>query len=401
MKSILSLYRIGPGPSSSHTMGPKSAAVILLDRYPEAKSFRVELYGSLARTGKGHLTDKVLADTLGSNADIHWLPEKQLPEHPNGLILYAYDAAGKELGFWKGYSTGGGSIKEEGKNSSEPEVYVQNFFSDYIKQAENEGCSLQEIVYRTEGKTIKEHLSKVWQVMENSILRGLKTEGVLPGGLRLERKAKSFYKKARRNNPVFQRTGLSASFALAVAEENACGETVVTAPTCGSAGVLPAVLYYLKDFFKLELEDIQDGLAVAAVVGNVVRSNASISGAAVGCQGEVGTACAMASAAACGLMGGSLLQIEYAAEMGMEHHLGLTCDPLQGLVQIPCIERNAVAAMRAMDCADFALLSDGRHRISFDSVVEVMLETGNDLSSNYKETSLGGLARLGLYNRRI
>ena len=401
MKSIYSLYRIGPGPSSSHTMGPKNAALQLRKRYPRADSFSVDLYGSLARTGKGHLTDAVLRDTLGKGTSINWFPEQQLPEHPNGLVIHAYNASGKELGFWKGYSTGGGAVHEEAKPETEPEVYEQNKFADYITYAEEIGGNLWDIVRSAEGAGIEDFLFGVWQAMESSVEGGLRKEGILPGGLRLARKAKSFYKKARRNNPVFQRTGLLASYALSVAEENAAGGTVVTAPTCGSAGVLPSVLYYVKDFFALDKEDIFTGLATAAVVGNVVRTNASISGAAVGCQGEVGTACAMASAAACQLMGGSLAQIEYVAEMGMEHHLGLTCDPLEGLVQIPCIARNAVAAMRALDCADFSLLSDGRHRISFDSVVEVMNETGRDLSSNYKETSLGGLARLGLYNRRI
>ncbi|MFP4364426.1 MAG: L-serine ammonia-lyase [Spirochaetia bacterium] len=401
MKSIKSLYRIGAGPSSSHTIGPQRAAKRVLQRFPDSASFHVTLYGSLAATGKGHMTDQAIIRVLGENTEFSWHPEQQLPEHPNGLEITAYSAGGKKLGTWRGYSIGGGAVQEEGSPVDEKNIYPFKDFTTLCAAAKEKSLTLPSFVDEFEKEGIDEHLANVWNVMQSAIKRGLKSEGVLPGGLKLQRKAKSFFAKTKRNSDVFQRTGLLSSYALAVSEENAAGGEVVTAPTCGAAGVLPAVLKYLQSFFSLEDEDIISALKVAGIIGNVVRQNASISGALVGCQGEVGTACAMAAGAACHLMGGSTDQIEYAAEMGMEHHLGLTCDPVQGLVQIPCIERNAVAATRAVDCADYSLLSDGYHRVSFDDVVEVMKETGVNLNSNYKETSLGGLARLSFENRRF
>ena len=394
MKSIKELYRIGIGPSSSHTMGPVSAAEKFKEKTNDAVLYRVTLYGSLAATGKGHQTDKVLVETLAPiNTEIVWKPDDYLPEHPNGMLFESISEKGDVLLSSKIYSTGGGAIKEEGKESETQNVYKLGTIEEIINWIEKKGLRLWHYVKESEDDTVYDYLATVWDVMKNSINRGLHSEGVLPGEINLGRKSRSFYLKSKRNSAAFQRTGLLASYALAVAEENAGGGKIATAPTCGSAGVLPSVLLYLQGVHEFSDEEILNGLATAGIFGNVVKTNASISGAMVGCQGEIGTACAMAAAAGAYLMGGTPYQIEYAAEMGMEHHLGLTCDPVKGLVQIPCIERCAIGAMRAMDCADFALLSDGRHRITFDEVVKTMAQTGHDMRRQYKETSEGGLAK--------
>lgn len=397
MKSIKELYRIGTGPSSSHTMGPRKAAEMFLTRHPEAASFKVTLYGSLAATGKGHMTDVAIIDTLEPTApvDLIWQPKIFLPFHPNGMNFIALDADGNELENWTVYSVGGGALAEDNKQASieSPEVYGMNSMTEILDWCEHTGKSYWEYVKKCEDPDIWDYLREVWNTMKESVQRGLEQEGVLPGPLNLRRKASTYYIRATGYKASLQSRGLVFAYALAVSEENASGGKIVTAPTCGSCGVMPAVLYHLaksRDFSEMR---ILRALATAGLIGNIVKQNASISGAEVGCQGEVGVACAMASAAANQLFGGSPAQIEYAAEMGLEHHLGMTCDPVCGLVQIPCIERNAYAAARALDANLYSSFTDGIHRVSFDKVIQVMKQTGHDLPSLYKETSEGGLAK--------
>lgn len=397
MKSIKELYRIGTGPSSSHTMGPRKAAEMFLTRHPEAASFKVTLYGSLAATGKGHMTDVAIIDTLEPTApvDLIWQPKIFLPFHPNGMNFIALDADGNELENWTVYSVGGGALAEDNKQASieSPEVYGMNSMTEILDWCEHTGKSYWEYVKECEDPDIWDYLREVWNTMKESVQRGLEQEGVLPGPLNLRRKASTYYIRATGYKASLQSRGLVFAYALAVSEENASGGKIVTAPTCGSCGVMPAVLYHLaksRDFSEMR---ILRALATAGLIGNIVKQNASISGAEVGCQGEVGVACAMASAAANQLFGGSPAQIEYAAEMGLEHHLGMTCDPVCGLVQIPCIERNAYAAARALDTNLYSSFTDGIHRVSFDKVIQVMKQTGHDLPSLYKETSEGGLAK--------
>ena len=396
MKSIRELYRIGCGPSSSHTMGPRSAAEIFAARYPEARSFKVVLYGSLAATGKGHLTDVAVEEALGHPerpVEIVWRPETFLPEHPNGLTFIAIDGEGRESEPQTFFSVGGGAIVEAGSDSeATPEVYRLETMEEIIDYCERHGLCFWEYVERCEGVEIWDYLREVWHAMQASVERGLKREGRLPGPLNLQRKASSYLVKAEGFKDNLRSRGLTFAYALAVSEENASGGTIVTAPTCGSSGVMPGALYHLWNSRKFHEDKILRALATAGLIGNIVKHNASISGAEVGCQGEVGVACAMAAAAACQLFGGSIAQIEYAAEMGLEHHLGMTCDPVCGLVQIPCIERNAYAAARALDANIYSTFTDGHHRVSFDKLVKVMKQTGHDLPSLYKETSTGGLA---------
>ncbi|GAK36474.1 L-serine ammonia-lyase [Bacteroides graminisolvens] len=397
MKSIKELYRIGTGPSSSHTMGPRKAAEIFLARHRHAASFKVTLYGSLAATGKGHMTDVAINDTLTPVApvEIVWQPKVFLPFHPNAMTFAAFDARQKLLENWTVYSIGGGALAE---NNEEPtieskEVYDMRSMTEILNWCERTGKSYWEYVKECEDEDIWDYLDVVWNTMKEAIRRGLEEEGVLPGPLNLRRKASTYYIKATGYKDSLKTRGLVFAYALAVSEENASGGKIVTAPTCGSCGVVPAVLYHLhksRDFSDIR---IIRALATAGLFGNIVKHNASISGAEVGCQGEVGVACAMASAAANQLFGGSPAQTEYAAEMGLEHHLGMTCDPVCGLVQIPCIERNAYAAARALDANIYSSFTDGIHRVSFDKVVQVMKQTGHDLPSLYKETSEGGLAK--------
>lgn len=392
MKSLTELYRIGHGPSSSHTMAPARAAALVRAAFPNAARFRVTLFGSLAATGRGHMTDRAIREALAPlPVELAWKPEETLPTHPNALRLEACDAAGALLGSRDEYSVGGGALLSD---AASPEVYPDRNLDEILRQCQQSGQSYWELVQEREGAAGWKRLGEVWQEMEGNVKRGLGAEGMIPGGLGLARQAQALHRKSRMLDPAFRAEALLAAYAYAVAEENACGGRIVTAPTCGSCGVLPAVLTHLRQALGLEQSDMVRALATAGLFGNVVKSNGSISGAMVGCQGEIGTACAMAAAAATQLLGGSLAQIEYAAEMGLEHHLGLTCDPVDGLVQIPCIERNAHAAVRAISCARFALLSDGRHRVSFDDVVAVLLETGRNLSSLYRETAGGGLARI-------
>lgn len=400
MQSIRELYRIGNGPSSSHTMGPKKAATLFADTHREATKFVVTLYGSLAATGKGHLTDEAILSVMEPIAPttIEWLPKTYLPYHPNALKLEAFDSNSRVIDAQTVYSVGGGKIsdgvKTIGNTGNEgKDIYPMTTMTAIMEWCEKTGKSYWEYVEEHEGKEIWDYLSDVWTVMKAAVERGLDNEGVLPGPLSLHRKAASYFIKAKGYKASLQSRGRVFAYALAVSEENASGGEIVTAPTCGSCGVVPSVLYHLEESRSFSKNRMLRALATAGLVGNIVKENASISGAEVGCQGEVGVACAMAAAAASQLFGGSPAQIEYAAEMGLEHHLGMTCDPVCGLVQIPCIERNAYAAARALDANLYSSFTDGIHRVSFDRVVNVMKETGHDLPSLYKETSEGGLAK--------
>lgn len=402
MKSICQIYKIGNGPSSSHTMGPMRAARIFHKRYPQAARYTVNLYGSLGATGKGHLTHEALMHELGEDRiTIVEYPEIFLPEHPNGIIFQAFDTGGNPMGEWTVFSIGGGDIREKGADEvyledgslySNEEIYDLPNMTEILHWCKQNGRTLWEYVDLHEKPGYMAYLANVWECMKQSVENGLNTEGMLPGGLHLQRKASQYNIKAQGYDKSLRNRGFIFSYALAVAEENAGGGTIVTAPTCGSAGVMPAVLYHCYKNYNINENRILKGLATAGLIANIVKRNASISGAEVGCQGEIGVACSMASAAANQIFGGTVYQIEYAAEMGLEHHLGLTCDPMCGLVQIPCIERCAFAAVRAFDTNVFATLSDGRHRVSFDEVVKVMKQTGHDLPNLYKETSMGGLA---------
>lgn len=397
MESLRQLFKIGLGPSSSHTMGPRRAAVMFRESLGETVPARyvVTLYGSLAATGEGHMTDVAIIDALQSHApvEIVWEPETFLPFHPNAVRFAAVDDDGAALAEQTYYSIGGGDIVREGETAAEhPDVYDMNTIAEILDWCGRTGRSYWEYVELCEGPEIWDFLREVWQAMKESVLRGLEAEGVLPGPLGVSRKAVSYYVRAAGHNSSLKSRGLVYAYALAVSEENASGHRIVTAPTCGSSGVLPAVLYHLHTSKGFSEQRVLRALATAGLFGNVVKNNASVSGAEVGCQGEVGVACAMAAAAASQLFGGTPSQIEYSAEMGLEHHLGMTCDPVCGLVQIPCIERNAYAAARALDSNLYASFSDGKHSVSFDRIVKVMKQTGHDLPSLYKETARGGLA---------
>ncbi|MDY0222941.1 MAG: L-serine ammonia-lyase [Desulfobacterium sp.] len=400
MESLKALYRIGLGPSSSHTMGPRFAGERFAASHPRADHYRVTLYGSLAATGKGHLTDAALYEVFGrEKLDLVWQPDPSLPEHPNGMSFEAFSSSGALLGSQIYFSVGGGSVRTpEDIALPAKSLYPHKNLQEIMEHCAQRGITYWEYVAEHDNEVFLYHLGSVWNAMKAAVEKGLNSQGVLPGSLGLGRKAWIFHQRTRSAAEDMQETGLITSYALAVSEENAGGGTIVTAPTCGSCGIVPAVLYYMQKKKSSTDLDIVKALATAGVFGNVIKKNASISGAEVGCQGEVGSACAMAAAAVCQLLGGSLRQIEYAAEMGLEHHLGLTCDPVDGLVQIPCIERNACAATRALSAAKMSILSDGSHLISFDEVVSVMKQTGHDLPSLYRETSVGGLA--GMYKNR-
>ncbi len=388
MKSIKSLYNIGHGPSSSHTIGPERICYDVLRNY-KGDFYKVILYGSLSFTGKGHLTDEIIKKVL-INVEIEFSTQLGL-EHPNTMDIIIYKN-NKMIGEERYYSIGGGAIKRKGEEvTKEKNVYPHYNFEDIKSYCIEENISLYEYVYRFEDESIKDYLKEVWKVMQEAINIGLHTEGYLPGKLKLKRKAKSLLYSQK--NKVSIELRLVSAYAYAVSEVNASGGLVVTAPTCGASGVLPSVLYYLKDVYKYNDQMIYNALATAGIIGNIVKHNGSISGAEAGCQAEVGTACSMAAAAYSQLESGDLSVIEYAAEIALEHHLGLTCDPIDGYVQIPCIERNAVAAHRAINAGELAQLLTSTSLISFDTIVETMKETGNDLSGNYRETSLGGLAK--------
>ncbi|MCG8410803.1 MAG: L-serine ammonia-lyase [Bacteroidales bacterium] len=394
MQSIKEIYKIGYGPSSSHTIGPVRACSIFVKRNPSIKNFRTTLYGSLAATGKGHHTDVAIEKTFSPHkVEIVWVPEKELPLHPNGMLFEAIDNNQNVVDSWCVYSIGGGDLRDETGILNAEIVYKHKTLSGILDYCNNNGMTFWSYVEENEGPEIWDFLKSVWKIMKRCIKKGLDNEGVLPGTIKLARKASSYYMKARNSKGSLRNQGMLFSYALAVSEENAAGGEIVTSPTCGSSGVLPGILYYLKSEEYISEKKILRALATAGLIANLVKRNASISGAEVGCQGEIGTACAMAAGAAAQIMGGSLRQIEYSAEMGFEHNLGLTCDPIAGYVQIPCIERNAIAAGKAMECTVYALFSDGGHKISFDKAVKTMAETGRDIQSAYRETGIGGLAK--------
>lgn len=399
MESIAKIFKIGNGPSSSHTMGPKKAAEIFLKKNPDAASFKVSLYGSLAFTGKGHMTDFILEKTLPGLTEVIFKHDEELPLHSNGMIFEAFDEKGKVADSWEVYSIGGGEIMDKEQRSEEKHIYPHKSMAAIIEHLEKNGGTFWEYVLEVEGEGILDYLREVWEVMKDAIHRGLEEDGTLPGVLKLRRKAASYHVRANMQNKFAEDDTFLFAYALAVSEENASAGKVVTAPTCGSSGIVPAVLYLASKKYNISEQRILKALAVAGLFGNLIKENASISGAEVGCQGEVGSACSMGAAAMTQVLGGTIYQIEYAASSGLEHHLGLTCDPIAGLVQIPCIERNAFGAQRALDSALFAIHSDGRHLVPFDNVVEVMEQTGHDLPSLYKETSKGGLATMGLHGR--
>ena len=401
MKSIREIYKIGKGPSSSHTMGPERASQLFKSKYPNADSFKVILYGSLSKTGVGHGTDRVIRDVLSPlPTEIVFSTEELKNSHPNTMDLIALKD-GAEIGTLRVESIGGGDIRIPGtKDAQGEEVYIEHSFAeiaDFCKWRYIH--TLSEYVELNEGPEIWDFLMEVWLTMKQAIADGLKAEGVLPGGLNVRRKAKYLYEQETiENEPALREFQLIAAYAYAVAEQNADNGTIVTAPTCGACGVLPAVLKYAQDTKGFTDEQICRGLATAGIIGNLTKRNASISGAECGCQAEIGTACSMAAAALAELHNQDLDQVEYAAEVAMEHHLGLTCDPICGLVQIPCIERNAVAAMRAMNACNLSYFLTGARNISYDMVCRAMHETGINLNHRFRETSEGGLAKL--YNRK-
>ena len=403
MQSLKEFYKIGNGPSSSHTMGPKRAADWFKKQNPEADRFDVYLYGSLAFTGKGHLTDKIIEKTLiPTETNIIFDTDFVCEKHPNTMDLVAYKN-GEEIARNRVYSVGGGTIEVEGEESvTIPNIYKLTTFKEIREYCVNNNKELCDYVYETEDADFKEFLKEVWEAMKASIKLGLETDGLIPGKLNIKRRAKAIFENKESDEDfTLKRTRILTSYAYAVSENNASGEVIVTAPTCGASGVLPAVLYYIYTEKGHSEEEMIDALAVAGLIGNLINTNASISGAECGCQAEVGTACSMAAAAAAYLMKLNISQIENAAEIAMEHHLGLTCDPIYGYVQIPCIERNAVAALRALDSANMASFIKYETSISFDLVVETMYETGKDLHSHYRETSEGGLAKKYCRNKYI
>lgn len=395
MDSLKELFKIGNGPSSSHTMGPERAAKKFKEKNKVACKFEVELYGSLALTGKGHLTDWIIIETLKPiPTEIIWKPEIVHRYHTNGMLFKAFNEAGKIINEWLVFSVGGGTIMEHyQERKGAQSVYSLNTMEAIQNWCEENQKEYWEYVVQCEGEEIFEFLKEIWEAMKAAVEKGINTTGILPGTLKYPRKASNFYRKARNNHSKGGFLGRIFAYTLAVSEENGAGGRVVTAPTCGACGVLPGLLYAMKEEYDLSEEEILKSLAIAGLIGNLIKENATISGAEGGCQAEIGSACAMAAAMACFLLGGSLSQIEYAAEMALEHHLGLTCDPVGGYVQVPCIERNAAASARALDAATYSLYTDGKHKVTFDQVVKTMGETGKDLKQEYRETSLGGLAK--------
>jgi len=402
MESLKELYRIGRGPSSSHTMAPGFAAKMFSDEHPEADHFRVTLFGSLSKTGKGHMTDVAIIDAIApKTCEVVFSDDDNIVlDHPNTMVFEAFDRDGCLLASDEIYSVGGGKIEVKDRPPVKPnDVYVISSFAGVKYHCRNKNIRISDYVFQTEGEEIKKYLAQVWQAMKEAIQRGLEAEGVLAGGLGVQRKAKYLYGQHHIDESQTTRENrLVCSYAFAVSEENAGGGIIVTAPTCGSSGVVPAAFYYAQQRYGFSDEDMIRALAGAGIVGNIIKTNASISGAECGCQAEIGSACSMAAAGLAELFCLDMDQIEYAAEVAMEHHLGLTCDPINGLVQIPCIERNAVAAMRALNALSLADFLTHSRKISFDVVVRTMYETGRDLFSKYRETSEGGLAKI--YNEK-
>jgi L-serine dehydratase len=396
MKSIREIYRIGRGPSSSHTMGPAFASALIKRENPQADAFRVVLYGSLARTGRGHQTDKAIEKALEPiPVDVEFDLETGNLPHPNTMDLFAY-RDGRPIGALRVMSVGGGAIKVEGRSDADtPEVYAEKSFAEIAEYCKHRNLRLSDYVERMEGPEIWDYLLKVWQTMKAAVDEGLSVTGELPGGLHVERKAQYLYNQRHIDESAATRENrIVCAYAFAVAEQNADSGIIVTAPTCGACGVVPAALKYMQEQKSFSDEQIARALGVGGLIGNLIKSNASISGAECGCQAEIGSACSMCAAALAEVHDMGIDQIEYAAEVAMEHHLGLTCDPINGLVQIPCIERNAVAAMRAINALSLANFLTATRKISFDMVVETMRETGLDINNRYRETSEGGLAKL-------
>ncbi len=397
MKSLTELYKVGSGPSSSHTMGPEKAAKIFRTENEGAERIKVLIYGSLAKTGKGHMTDKAIIKAFSPvPTEIEFVPNTDicLP-HPNTIDFFAYKDEW-QIATMRVLSIGGGDIIIEGREEMlAPEIYQENTFEDIRKLCKANNMDLSEYVEQCEGEKIWDYLQVIWDAMKRSINEGLSSTGILEGGLSVQRKAQSLYNQQPSDESLETRENrMVCAYAFAVSEQNAAGGVIVTAPTCGSSGVVPAVLRYVKEKKHVTDKQVLRALAVGGLIGNLVKQNASISGAKCGCQGEVGTACSMAAATLAYLSGMSIDQIEYAAEVALEHHLGLTCDPICGLVQIPCIERNAVAAMRAINALNLAKFLSDTSKISFDLIVQTMYETGLNMSSDYRETAEGGLAKL-------
>lgn len=398
MESITELYKIGRGPSSSHTIGPEKACMIFKDKNDNADKFKAVLYGSLAKTGKGHGTDTVIKKTFDPyDCDVEFnLDETDIP-HPNTLELIAYKGD-EQVDKVKVFSVGGGSIAFEDYPVMPPEkIYKLNKFSDIADYCESNSMRIYEYAIETEDENFLEYMSIIWEAMKESIVKGIRDTGILPGGLNVAKKARSLFNSQHIDESSETRENrMVCSFAYAVGEQNASGEKIVTAPTCGAAGIVPAVMYYQQKKNGYSDEQIINALITAGIIGNLIKTNASISGAECGCQAEVGSACAMAAAALAELFNLSIEKIEYAAEIAIEHHLGLTCDPICGLVQIPCIERNAVAAMRAINAVSLSSFLWDTRKISLDKVINTMKETGLDMHKSYKETSEAGLAKIDI-----
>lgn len=394
MKSLKYLYKIGRGPSSSHTMGPDKAARYFKEAYPDADEYKVILYGSLSGTGKGHKTDEAILDVFEGKIEVVFgsVETEGLP-HENTMEFFAFKK-GEEIARQRIMSVGGGQIVIEGKPElDEEDIYPLRTFGQIAEYCNTHNIRLWEYVEKYEGEEIWDYLHEIWKAMKSAVHQGLSTRGVLDGGLGVERKAQYLYNQTHIDeSDITRENRLVCAYAFAVSEHNAGGGVIVTAPTCGACAVLPSVLKYMQDKKGFSDDDVCRALAVGGLVGNLVKTNASISGAECGCQAEIGTACSMAAAALCELFGMGIGQIEYAAEVAMEHMLGLTCDPVCGLVQIPCIERNAVAAMRAINALSLANFLSTTRKISFDTVVETMYRTGKDLNAMYRETAQGGLA---------
>ena len=396
MKSIKNIYKTGMGPSSSHTMGPAYAAAQFYSEHRDADFIQAILYGSLAKTGKGHGTDRAIVETLsGVKTEILFDTQTETPVHPTTVEFVAFQGD-RQLGRKRYYSIGGGEVRGDNDPVLTPrQVYAESEFGTIAALCKARNMRLSDYVFEHEGPDIREFLMNVWKVMQNAIQEGLSKSGILPGGLGVERKAQFLHnQKHIDESPQTRENRLVCAYAFAVSEQNADCGIIVTAPTCGACGVLPAVLKYMQDKNHFSDDDVIRALAVAGLIGNIVSTNASISGAECGCQAEIGTACSMAAAALCDLFEMGIDQIEYAAEVAMEHLLGLTCDPVCGLVQIPCIERNAVAAMRAINALSLANFLYASRKVSFDVVVETMYHTGKDLSHLYRETAEGGLAKM-------
>ena len=402
MQSLRELYKIGKGPSSSHTMAPFKASTLFREENPEADSFKAILYGSLAKTGKGHHTDEAILQGFGGiKTELVFDTKTEDIPHENTVDFFAYKN-GEEIAKMRVMSIGGGDFEVEGRPHIAPkEVYKENTFAEIAKYCKKHRIRISDYVYQNEGEEIKEFLAEVWASMKDCINEGLLTDGILDGGLKVERKARYLLDQQHIDeSEITYENRMVCAYAFAVGEQNAGGGIVVTAPTCGASSVLPAVLKYMQEKKRFSDRKIIDALAVAGIIGILVKTNASVSGAECGCQAEMGTACSMAAAALAEIFGMRIEQIEYAAEVAMEHHLGLTCDPIAGLVQIPCIERGAIAAMRAINALNLANFLSSTRKISFDLVVETMYETGKDLKFHYRETSEGGLAKLYLKQRK-